>query len=316
MKSLSALAMAACISGLAWAQSSPSKLPQQVSSPTTPVPEVTSLRQSPNTPVDDTLVTLDFKGGTIADYVNAIRAAAGPKPVNVLFDEETANLPMYMVRLTNASVWSALGAVERNTRNEEGQIVQVRIGRPTPPPTGGIPTYSISSDVSRMSPIENRRQEVVVLSLNPIIGLPSVTKDKAISTIDAKSVLSAIELAVSLVSAPKAVPPVLQFHEASGLLFVRGDLAQQRAAKEVIARLQDDIEQAARSKAKNDFNPVVIRRVPVSIREDQIPPMIDFLMREFGKSGQLQVEVDRGMLVIAGPAALVDKAEENAKSWR
>ncbi|MGH7243512.1 MAG: hypothetical protein ACREJD_08865 [Phycisphaerales bacterium] len=289
-----------------------------MSSPTTPVPvpEGQAFRQYSTAPTDDTLVTLDFKGGTIGDYINAIRAAAGSKPVNVLYNDETAALPMSAVRLTNASLWSALGAAERTTQNEEGQTLQVRLGRPTPIPAGGVPTYSIVSDVSRLPPMENRRQEVIVLSLNPIIGLPGSSKENDRSNLQAKSVLSAIELAVSLVSAPNTPPPKLQFHEASGLLFVKGDLVQQRAAKEVIARLQDDVERGVRSKTTKDANPVVTRRVPVVLREDQIPGIVDVLMREYGKSGQLQVQAEGGTLVLTGPAALVDKAEEMAKSAR
>ncbi|MBN8598646.1 MAG: hypothetical protein J0L78_13330 [Planctomycetes bacterium] len=318
MNHLTALAMAFCLASIALAQNSPPKSPQQVSSPTTPVPvpEGISPRQSQGVPADDTLITLDFRGGTIGDYVNAIRSAAGAKPVNVLFNEETAGLPMYMVRLTNASVWSALGAVERNTIDEDGQSLQVRIGRSTTPPPGGVPTYSISSDISRMPSRQSQQQQVIVLSLNPIIGLPGRAKDQTASNLEAKSVLSAIELAVSLISAPNTPPPVLQFHEPSGLLFVKGDAHQQRAAKEVIARLQDDVERGARATKSPGGAPVVTRRVPLSIREDQIPGLLDVLMRQHGKSGQLQIEAEGGTLVITGPAALVDKAEETALSAR
>jgi len=294
-------------------------LPKPLPPGSVPATEAAPPRQTPSLPPDDTLVTLDFKGGTIGDYVEAIRAATGATPVNILFNEETAKLSMYPVRLTNASVWSALSAVERYSNLDDGRMSDVRVNRPSTPPPGGVPTYAIVSQANPAFPGAGRsRQEMTVLSLNPIIGLPANSKADQPHKFDAKAVLSAVESAVGLVSPPEAKPPVLKFHEASGLLFVKGDDMQLRAAKEVVARMQEDVERERRISAtpKPAADPVVTRRIAVAMRPDELPSMAENLKTNFGKQGALEIIIDGAFLVVTGPASLVEKVEENAKTWR
>ncbi|MFO0860729.1 MAG: hypothetical protein U0570_09245 [Phycisphaerales bacterium] len=318
-----AIVLALCASTIAVAQNNQTR-PNPAVQPaanSAPVPETPAQRPASPLPPDDTLITLDFKGGTIGEYVNAIRAAAGSRPVNVLYNEDTAAIPMYPVRLTSASVWSALGAVERNTTTDDGRTLNVRVGKPSTPPAGGVPTYSIYSEKSSRSslPFDNldQRQEMIVLSLNPIVGLPGVSKEDQGPRFDSKSVLSAVESAVALVTSQDVSPPILKYHEASGLLFVKGNAAQQRAAKEVIARMQDDVERGRRIIAiKPKEDAVVTRRVAVGLKPDQLPGLVNFLKTEFGKMGPIEIEIDGAFLVMTGPASLIDKAEASAKSSR
>ncbi|MBS0189417.1 MAG: hypothetical protein JSS51_15240 [Planctomycetes bacterium] len=316
-----AIVLAMCISAIAVAQSNQPRPNTAVPPAANSAPETPAQRPASTLPPDDTLITLDFKGGTIGEYVNAIRAAAGSKPVNVLYNENTAAIPMYPVRLTSASVWSALGAVERNTTTDDGRTLNVRVGKPSTPPAGGVPTYSIYSEKSSHSslPFDNldQRQEMIVLSLNPLVGLPGVSKEDQGPRFDSKSVLSAVESAVALVTSQDVSPPIIKYHEASGLLFVKGNAAQQRAAKEVIARMQDDVERGRRIIAiRPKEDAVVTRRVAVSLKPDQLPGLVNFLKTEFGKMGPIEIEIDGAFLVMTGPASLIDKAEASAKSSR
>ena len=92
---------------------------------------------------------------------------------------------------------------------------------------------------------------------------------------------------------------------------------QLRAAKEVVARMQDDAERARRitaTKPKDDA--VVTRRIAVGLRPDQLPMLVENLKKDFGKQGPLEISIDGPFLVVTGPDSLIEKVEVVAKSWR
>ncbi|MBL8876262.1 MAG: hypothetical protein JNM86_10745 [Phycisphaerae bacterium] len=258
--------------------------------------------QDPGTP--DGTITVDFAGGTLEQYVEALRTAAGMTPMNVVVSPEVADVRIPRVKLTKALPGSAIISVQQIGTNKSGKPITLNVN---PIDSGGpAPAYSISlyEDREKLARLNN----VLVLSLNPIVGLPG-SPQAAASKLDAKTVLSAIEVAV-LVSDDEATPqPLLKFHEASGLLFVRGSQTQRAAATEVVQQLRKDIEseraadQAAT--AGRDTKKMLIKSQPA---ED----VAEAVRRQLIGKCCVQLEVDGKYIVITGDKALVAEAAQRA----
>lgn len=222
---------------IAQPQSQPTALPSARSPANTPVQS----RRVPANSESSELVTLNFPGGTVKEFIDVLRAAMDPMSLNVLIEPEAAKQPVPPVNMKDVSYYYVLRLLDRNIEDVQGGFTQLAIEQLNTP-EGSAPIFKI---VSRS---QGRSSSIgfSVLSLNPIIGLPG-SKGATASTLDAKTVLAAVEAAVAAADDERASPPTLKFHESSGLLFVRGTPAQQRAAEEVIRQLRKDLETASQA---------------------------------------------------------------------
>lgn len=180
-------------------------------------------------------ITLDFPGGTLGQFVEAIRkAAAATVPdaaVNVVFtDPALAGFPVPRVQLRHVSVEAALGAATYRDRTGSAGPVLDRVGTRTP--SANAPVYVITS-------APESRQRAARVEIFDI-------RDLARSRPQLDGILTAIDTALRMEGA--GPPPEVKFHEDSGLLITRATPEQLDSVRQVIGRLLSGSHNAARER--------------------------------------------------------------------
>lgn len=189
------------------------------------------------------VVTVEFKGGTLADYLAAIRGAISPAPLNVVTSDAAKRSPLAPISLANVPLDTALRAVESASESDRVSWSIRPLDAPTLP-EGAAPTWSI-----QLSPLTRGTRQfdpdmiprLEVMSIQDITTpIPSVPGDEAMTP---QTVLSAIEAALRTMEAPgqrETEPATIRFHAESGVLFVNGTAAQTKAVRDVLERLMEN----------------------------------------------------------------------------
>ncbi len=240
--------LAAC-AGLAMAV--PTTQPP-IPQPSVPQPSVLQPAASlpPGQPADQgTVLDLDFRGGTVGDYVDLVRATS-KDVLNFVMPDGVAAAPMLPLTLRAVAIEDAVEMVERMARPKNNARLRVedRPGR-------GSRTFIIEQSHAPMQPFGSPGAsgrgdaELVtrVFSLNDIVGpawaqaVPADGSGRLTSAV----VLASLEQALSIAS-PEDAPAEVRFHSDSGLLFVRSTPAQSEVAERTIQTLQNDARMSIR----------------------------------------------------------------------
>lgn len=172
------------------------------------------------------LIRVSYEGGYAADYVEAIRKAAGG--INVFIAPEAVKVPMPPMELTNVTIPAALSLLhERLHVDATGQVIRLRFDDGQKFAENEQPIYSIVADIrgQSMPPGANRVWSVAHLLKHDMKG---------------EDILTAIETSLSLFESNVAKVQ-LKFHEATGLLIARGSGEQMAAINEVIEGLSASV---------------------------------------------------------------------------
>ncbi|GJQ31097.1 MAG: hypothetical protein HBSAPP03_29810 [Phycisphaerae bacterium] len=219
---------------------------------TTPSPAITTESPGP-------ILTVDFQGGTVAEYVAALRAATGKEPVNVILSREAAAVTLAGISLRSVSLDVAIQAVEPAAGAAQGRFAIRRITPLARSASGGAPVYSVDYKANEPPlPISGRTtpstgmtpmssEELAVFSLRDV-----TEGDGAVRT---ETVLTAVQAALELSAAADASPPELKYHQDSGLLIVRGSNRQRSAVAESIAAMKKDLERRRRDQREHAVAP-------------------------------------------------------------
>lgn len=192
----------------------------------------------------DERVTIDFKGGTVAQYIAAVAAAAAPKAVNILVPAEIRDVPLPEIRLQSVTLWTAWSALEpairaqsagleikiealgqRTGSNVSSEAVQILVFRG---PTGAV----VAS-----GPRSSQGIEVVVISIADLVE-PRASGSVPLMT--PEDVLAAVESAVLIAGDTVSSTPVLKYHPASGVLISRGTYAANALVREVVGTIRQN----------------------------------------------------------------------------
>jgi hypothetical protein len=190
-------------------------------------------------------VSVNFKGGTLAEYVKALRAATS-EPVNIALQGEAASIRVEPMELRDVGIEAALhaalgGSVGRMVMEPDGTQSQVILNTIASSGGGDGPmVFSVSREVQRASggrsPIKGNMVEVY--SLQPLVQPGAGGKEDA-----AVVALTAIETALALTQEEGGSEPEIKFHQDSGLLLVRGTGPQVSLVGQVVKRLTSDHDQ-------------------------------------------------------------------------
>jgi hypothetical protein len=170
------------------------------------------------------LADLKFSGGTVGDYVQAVRKAF--PDANVLVDAEVERLPMPEVELTSVGLKSALELLKYQSQQDaRGSVfVDVRCLMEQ----RARPVYRILARVKSHQP-KDRSQAWTVADLLAADMKP-------------EDVLSAVETAMELLAEDGFKPAQIRFHEPTGLLIARGHEEQIAAIDDIVDRLRDTVD--------------------------------------------------------------------------
>lgn len=163
-----------------------------------------------------------FKGGTLAEYVEAVRQASG-STANVVVMPAAAEIPMTEVALTSVSARSAIKSLNNVYDLGLSRLVWVKEIEGTP---DEVEMFTVGAHDQRQVARPASQEDSKVWSLASIVQTGQRVED----------VVSAVETALSLY--PEAKPKIeLRLHKDTNLLIARGRVDQLVTVEQVIEAL-------------------------------------------------------------------------------
>lgn len=179
------------------------------------------------------LVSLDFPGGTMAQFVRDLRAAQ--QKANIALGEGAEASKVPALKVTDTTVGQALEvAAAVAAVGEDGHQIVVREVGPGP----GEPVYAVSAMRPPVMALNGGQPPVQlrVFSLAQLTEPAAGDSAQAPIAVPVATILSAIESGIAgMLAAPK-----MRYHQNSSLLFVQGDERQLGVVREVLASLEQD----------------------------------------------------------------------------
>ena len=239
-----------------------------------------------------TLLDVDFDGGSLDEFLVAVRMAADPEPVNVVLLEGAADLPIPSVTLRRVTAEAAFRAV-----------CSRMFANVTILPSSGEPIITIEADPGAMSEMA-RRNEMLArrgsfggspAAMNDPIMRPEPATLRVYSVrdfVDGKSitystVLDALKTALAADEGQGAAEVL--HHEASGVLIVRGTIGQQNVAEQVLDAIRTDARVGEKSQTVIEDQRRVLRQramdAEIQVRRSTVE--LDAAMEKFAHVGKL-----------------------------
>ncbi|MBK8098519.1 MAG: hypothetical protein IPK26_15525 [Planctomycetes bacterium] len=178
-------------------------------------------------------VSLDFAGGTMAQFVRELRSAQ-PK-ANVALGEGAENTRVPALKVTDTTVGQALEvAAAVAAVGENGEQIAVR-------EVGGGPgeaVYAVQAVRTHIVGMNGGQPttQVRVFSLAQLTEPAAGDSAQTPVAVPVETILSAIESGI----AGMLATPKMRYHQNSSLLFVQGDDRQLSVVREVLASIEQD----------------------------------------------------------------------------
>ena len=199
------------------------------------------------------LISINFDGGSLSEYVDALRTASADIPVNILFPPEFARLSLPPIQLEQINLYNALEIAAGLSQNrpslmpdgrEASWDVEIAGGGP------GAPVFLISAWAYELDeePNEDEQEEYFdrFTMVQSLAGL--ITGEHALG---ADAVLSSIQIALEMADQGDAD---LRFHEDTGLLFAQVTEKQHDAIEETVVRLMESASHMRRVHSRSEFS--------------------------------------------------------------
>lgn len=176
--------------------------------------------------------SLDFPGGTLAEYGAAIQKAAGW--ANIVMDPKASEVRLPKCELRQVSALSALQAAGEMVEQIDPSVgIVVNVIHHS----GGAAINTVSVNLARPrkpEAPESKTDRYNVLSLREIVSPPN-----GAAGLKAEVVLTAVDAAVGLMGdGPRAT---VKYHSDSGLLLVLGTVEQVYVVEQVVDQIRNDV---------------------------------------------------------------------------
>lgn len=170
-------------------------------------------------------ISVQFAGGTLADYVQALKEAA-PNFNIMMIVPEAKEIRVPALKLDSVGYYPALRVLQGDYRVEDGTTVKLLVNDLGGPRDGenASPVYKIWSERAE---VRKPPAQVRVWNIGELIGADRKADD----------VLTAVETAVGLLSGYE--PAKIRYHAETALLVASGEEEQLRAIDRVIAGIQE-----------------------------------------------------------------------------
>lgn len=277
------------------------------------------------------LPTFDFQGGSVTEFVDALRIAARPRELNIIVLDPMSDTKIAPVKLRNISVESALKLLRGPLTSSPIDVTWIVPENFLDNPVVYVKRpNTVASELAERA-VQDQRRSTAVLSLQ--LGRPSSQDELNKVNTWASIALDAIEQALSANPRPGRPNPMIRFHASSGLLFVVGEPSDIAIAREVVDRFSQYVRDARATdetqkeidRLRREIKQLQSRETNTKAEaEKQVSLVIEMssgsqlaarqaiesvLLRELAKGeAGLEIENDEKGLVISGPQTLVNRA--------
>ena len=205
------------------------------------------------TTVDQQTISVDFRGGALAEFVAAIRRGAGDLAVNIIYDPEFSQLHIAPIRLEQVYLRDALHIASHMSNTRPGLLPDGRKASWEVEVTGdgpGAPVFLLSVWVDEASEEGDEEHDQPYYEHSTVVhSLASLLTGPHPLTADA--VLSSIQVAIDMTEQGDAD---LRFHADTGLLFARVTFDQARTVEQTIVRLNDSVSYMQHARTRSQFD--------------------------------------------------------------
>jgi hypothetical protein len=206
----------------------------------------------PEPSAPDFTVSVEFRGGTVGQYIDTIKAAAKDHAVNVVASRAAMEVQIGPISLRDVSVYTALSAI----RSAAGRDTQWAVDRLVSPGGKTVEAYALEFQPQLPGPtrVSSTDVGISVFSLRDLVE-PLPGDPAGVQLVKPPEVvLTAVKAALDLMG--DRGNPDMKFHEDSGLLIIHGNAEQTNAVRQALDQIRDDIGRR-RSAAKATATPQV-----------------------------------------------------------
>lgn len=251
------------------------------------VPGNVSIAQQTPPANPDPVIDLQFGGGTVEQYIDAIQKASGN--VNVLLQLKGAKVPLPEVDLSSVHVSSALRLLEGRETEAEGKRVELDVETIHTQDAFGLPIYVV---VAKVKESPAARSHSTVISVKDIID----------AGYSAEDLMTAVATTIELL-AGQAGKAEIRFHEQTGLLIAKGDEEQIDAIYQVMAQIRESGQRNAQSgKAEADahrfYQQTLEMKNLIAQRDAEIAKLVQQMTEARTRAELLEKELDRARQMI------------------
>jgi len=193
------------------------------------------------------LPTFDFQGGSVTEFVDALRLAARPRELNIIILDPMSGTKIAPVKLRNISVESALQLLRGPLTSSPIDVTWIVPENFLDNPVVYIKRpNTVASELAERAVQEQRRKTVVLSSQ---IGPPRSGEEGKARDMQLALTLDAVGEALNLNVQPGKPNPSIKVHNPSGLLFVVGEPSEIAIAREVVDRIAQEARDAQNAEA-------------------------------------------------------------------
>lgn len=189
------------------------------------------------------LIDIDFPGGTVAEYITAVRSVAA-FPINIVASPEIAATRIGPIQLRSAVGSVVVGAIPtvQIDASERGQITFQSIANSGIGADSYMLGFSQSPFFQRVPSTSVQSERIDLVSTYPISSLTTApSNDEGAKTIKQDDLTRAVEAVLRLASSSE--PATILVHAETGLLVVQGTSDQHRLTGEVLSQLRTELDQ-------------------------------------------------------------------------
>lgn len=178
---------------------------------------------------------VEFRGGSIQEFVESLREASGEVPVNVIVSGTTDGLDLPPIVLEQVNVLNAVKSLEH--LNVEPYHIDITATNESPTGVLSIAVYERLSQQASPGRSRSQRPEpkLEVISLTELLEGNGVDDGGS----DAATLLTAIDTALAMAGETQSAE--LKFHPDSRLLIISGSERQTGLVKNLIGEVHDDV---------------------------------------------------------------------------
>jgi hypothetical protein len=200
------------------------------------------------------LITIDFKGGTLEQLVDALKEASPVRPVNIIYNAEAADIAIPPFEVADADLGSTLQSLAYSSAGSPvtlgaGRMVRWQIH------LVGDGVYAVQFDNTPQYISTSRGQMLMGQSLHSTAVHTITELITGTGAMSADDVLSAIQAALAIEGADDETK--IRYHEETGLIFARVTPDQGSVIEQTLMNLRRSMEARERSDRRSQIQQVL-----------------------------------------------------------